>query len=192
MRYGLSVRTEPAAEPVTLADAKAHLRVDVEDDDAYIDALIAAARRRAEALCNRSFISTGWTMTLDAFPTTIYLPRSPVISVDAIRYIDDAGDQQTLATSEYRTDLAMRQGRIVPAYGETWPTTRPVINAVEVDFTAGWGTSGSNVPEEIRQAILILIATWFDPGRYAIQSGSAPGKVPMSVQWMLGPHRSWP
>lgn len=192
MRYGLKVTTEPDVEPVTLDEAKAQLRQSSSDaDDPMIAQLIVAARLRAESFCVRSFIQTTWTMTLDAFPPVIFLPRSPVISVDEIRYIDDNGTQQTLSASLYQTDLANRQGRIAPAYGEDWPTYRRVMNAVEVDFKAGWGTTADAVPMPIRRAISVMVATWYENAE-AVVTGTIATKIPLSAEFMLAPYRAWP
>ncbi len=64
----LSITSQPSVEPVTLAQAKAHLRITIDDDDAYISALVTAARQKCESHLDRSFITTGWRQTLDGFP----------------------------------------------------------------------------------------------------------------------------
>jgi len=191
MRYGLETRTAPTTEPVDTADAKQHLRVDTSDDDTYIDGLVMAARMRVEEYLQRALITTEYTMKVDLFSAdVIFLPRSPVQSVDEIRYIDDGGVQQTLAPSKYRADLTSTTPRITAAYSETWPTTRPIMNAIEVDFTAGYGDSASDVPEPIRQAIRILVGTWYDDGRSAIQIGSVASALPKTADYLLGPYRT--
>lgn len=125
--------------------------------------LIAAARRRIEAWEWRAHITQTWQLVLDRFPPlrcgrdwTIYVPRPPLQSVSSITYLDNEGDQQTLASSKYRVDSSSRVGRITPAYGESWPATRPVTGAVTITFVAGYGDAATDVPEETRQAILIL------------------------------------
>lgn len=204
MRYGLAVTTGPATEPVSTADAKTHLRVDTSDEDSYIDALVVAARKKVEESLQRALITTQFTMYLDAFPADIIfvpnlsyhdydpavrLPRSPVQSVDAIKYIDTEGTQQTLAASKYRTDLKSLVPRITAAYAETWPTTRPVMNAVEIDFTAGYGDNATDVPEPIIHAIKIMISTWYDQGRSGVILNGTAQSIPMTADFLLGPYR---
>lgn len=197
--YGLTVKTAPGTEPVTTAEAKTHARVDTSDEDTLIDSLITAARMRVEQHLQRALIDTTFTMTLDEFgpniawwprsflASDIRLPRSPVQSVDEIRYIDDSGVQQTLAASKYRVDKSSLVARITPSYAETWPTTRPITNAVEIDFTAGYGAAASDVPEPIRQAIKVLVSTWYDH-RQSLSEASV-STVPIQAEYLLGPYR---
>ena len=198
--YGLTVTSEPSEEPVTTSEAKQHLRVDTSDDDTYIDGLITAARQHVEQYLSRALVTTEYTMTLDHFSpyiawwpvsmysSTIYLPRAPVQSVDEIRYIDDGGTQQTLASSRYRVDKTSLVARVTPAYAETWPTTRPVTNAVEIDFTAGYGAA-TEVPKAIKQAILLLVGTMYDPVRADVVVGFTPEQMPFTAKSLLGPYR---
>lgn len=197
--YGLTVRTPPQSEPVTTAEAKTHARIDHSDEDSLIDALVTAARQRVEEYLQRALIDTEFTMTLDDFgpqiawwprsflAADIRLPRSPVQSVDEIRYIDDSGVQQTLAQSKYRVDTSSLVARVTPSYAETWPTTRPITNAVEIDFTAGYGANAADVPEPIRQAIKVLVSTWYDH-RQSLSEASV-STVPIQAEYLLGPYR---
>lgn len=197
--YGLTVKTAPQSEPITTAEAKTHARVDHSNEDALIDSLIMAARMRVEEYLQRALLDTTFTMTLDDFgpniawwprsflASDIRLPRSPVQSVDEIRYIDDSGVQQTLSASKYRVDTTSLVARVTPAYAETWPTTRPITNAVEIDFTAGYGASASDVPAPIRQAIKVLVSTWYDH-RQSLSEASV-SVVPIQAEYLLGPYR---
>ena len=202
-RYGLTVDTVPAAEPVSTADAKTHLRVAIAADDSYIDALVKSSRMHVEELLQRVLITQTLKMSMDEFPPDIlwlpvlsirdadpalYLPRSPVQSVASVKYVDDQGTIQTLAASKYRVDTESLVPRITPAYGETWPTTRPITNAVEVLFVAGYGLAGSDVPAPIIHAIKLLIGTHYDPVRATVAMGAAM-KLPDAADALLGPYR---
>ena len=188
-QYGLTVTDGPDTEPVTLAEAIEFLR---EDEDLaqsdLIEGLIAAARQWSEEFLGRALVNTGYTMTLDRFHDVIYLPRSKVQSVSAIRYIDENGDQQTLATSKYRVDSKSLVGRITPAYSECWPTIRPVINAVEIDFVAGYGEDADAVPAAIKQAIKYMVTHWYEI-RETVVVGSIATKVPLTARSLLAPYR---
>lgn len=186
--YGLSVVTAPAEEPVSLAEAKTHLRVEHDDDDAYISALISAARESAEQYLHRALITQTLKMSLDAFPAVIRLPRSPVQSITSIQYVDDAGETQTLDASDYRLDKESIVARIEPAYGETWPTTRPVSNAVTVTFVAGYGAA-SAVPAPVKQAMKLHIGTYYDIVRANVALGAVPAAMPQAADYLLGPFR---
>jgi uncharacterized phiE125 gp8 family phage protein len=162
--------TAPTVEPVTLAEAKTHLResLDDADNDAYIEALITTARETAEDRANRSFMLQTLELTLDAFPTSIRLDRAPVLAVSLLEYMDaDTGSYVTLSTDSYTVDSASEPGWIVPAYGYSWPTPRCAINAVKVTYTAGYSDSGTAataraaVPKTVRQWILLMIGSLY-------------------------------
>lgn len=172
--------TPPSAEPVALADAKVHLRIDADmtQEDALITMLIGAARRYAEAYCGRSFISQGWRLVLDSFPGpslmgipygesftlpghAVLLERGPVISVDAVRYTAMDGSTQTMPSANWVADLSSPMPRLTPVFGQIWPVTLPQIGAVQIDYTAGFGASSTSVPEGIRHWILLRVATLY-------------------------------
>ena len=159
----LEVVTAPAEEPLTLADAKAHLRVSSGAEDGYIETLITAARNVAESYTGRAFIPRSLRYRLDFFPRELLLPVAPVQAVTQIDYVDYAGATQTLAAEAYQVDVASTPARIRPAYQARWPCTRAVLNAVTVLFDAGYAGAGSpedsraGVPAEIRQAMLLHI-----------------------------------
>lgn len=136
--------TAPTSEPVSLTELKLHLKVDVTTDDDLIAPIGVAAREYCEAFTQRALPRQTWDYKLDAFPcgSEFYLPKAPCISVTSITYVDTNGDSQTLPTSVYDTDLPTgthaRAGRIFLKYGQSWPSTRGIPNAVTVRFVAGY------------------------------------------------------
>ena len=163
---GLKLVTPPETEPVTLAEAKAHLRLDTESDDAYVSALITAARERVEIFLRRALITQVFECTIDDFPAydrAIDLPRPPLQSVEWIKYLDTAGVLQTLDPGIYTVDASSNEiGRIALAWNRFWPFTRYTINAVTIRFTAGYGDAAGDVPQAIRQGILIEISNLYE------------------------------
>lgn len=167
----LTCTSLPSVEPISLDTAKAQCRVEIDDDDTLITSLITAARRYAEVYQRRAFITSTWSYTLDWFPIysmncfvpgEIKLPVPPVQSVSSLQYYDPSGTLQTYDPSLYVVDLTSQQARIIPLYGTPWPLTnlyRP--NSVIVSFVAGYGDSGSSVPQTTIQAMLMLIAYWY-------------------------------
>lgn len=134
----LALVTPPAAEPISLVEAKAHLRVTGSDEDGLISAYITAARDYAEAYTRRAIVVGEWDWKLDGFYAPMEPPRSPLKSVTHIKYLDSNGTEQTLATSVYRVDAVSSPARIDLDYGQEWPATRDTINAVTVRFRAGF------------------------------------------------------
>jgi uncharacterized phiE125 gp8 family phage protein len=185
------VTTQPAAEPISSTEAKAHLRVDHTDDDTLIGALITAARMHCENFTRRKLISQTLTGKLDRFPADdgeILLPYPPLVSVTSVKYIDTDGVLQTMSASDYAADTYSLPGRITLAYGEIWPTPRDIENAVTIVWTAGYGAAGSSVPQPIRQAMLLLIAHWYENREVAI-TGTIITQIPLAVEALLWPYR---
>lgn len=154
--------TAPAAEPISLAEAKLHARVETTDDDDLISALIAAAREEAEHKTGRALITQTRDLVLDAFPAAEIDLRLPdVQAISSVKYIDPDGVEQTLAASAYSLDADSTPCWLLPAYGTDWPTTLDTANAVRVRFTAGFGATGADVPEPIRAWIKVRMASLY-------------------------------
>ncbi len=111
------------------------------------------------------------------------LPNPPLIAVSSITYIDPSGNVQTLDPSTYTVDADSEPGRITPSTGLSWPATKPVIDAVVVNYTAGYGTAGTNVPETYQLAILQLAAHWYT-NRASVSPG-ALNEVPMGTMALV-------
>ena len=185
----LKLVTAPSAEPVSLIEAKAHLRVDIADDDTLITALIVAARKWCDEYTGRQFVTATWDWFLDGFCQSFVVPIPPLQSVTSIKYLDTAGVEQTLDAGTYRVDAVSEPGRIALDYGKTWPSTYPVINAVTVRFVAGYGAAGA-VPEPIKQAMLILIGELYEQREESLV-GTIQSSVPFGVRALLTPYKVW-
>lgn len=163
---GISAVTGPDCEPVSLAHAREHCRIDDSDNDGLLAGYILAARRYAENYTRRAFITQTWDATFDGdWPRergmpAIWLPLPPLASVTSVTYVDDGGQTQTLPSDQYRVLTDGTFGRIVPADGVSWPTVRRQDNAITVRFIAGWDAAA--VPDEIRTAILLHTELLFD------------------------------
>ena len=158
----LKVATAPAIEPLTLVETKLHLKVSVSTDDALITRLIQVAREFCEDYTNRSFITTTWQLYLDIFPEVIYLERTPNPTVSWVKYYDETPTLQILGTANYTKDEVGEPGRIRLADGYTWPTIKVMLNAVQVQYTAGYGATAASVPEAIKEAMLLHIGHNYD------------------------------
>jgi uncharacterized phiE125 gp8 family phage protein len=179
----LELVTPPAVEPVTLDDAKAHLKVDTTDDDALITNLIGAARARAEWHTGRAFVTQSWLLWLDAWPcgAPAEIPLLPVQAVSAVTTYARDDTAVALDPSLYQVDIAsarvaLRQGTVLPAL------LRP-INAVSIAFTAGYGDAETNVPPLIRQGILDIVADLYT------NRGDGIGEMPLEALALLAPYR---
>lgn len=206
----LSLVTGPTLEPVTLGEAKAHCRISVPDDDALLAGYILAARQYVERQTERAIITQtfdlklssvfwnqgqgGWPVYWDGacYQTGIEVPKAPLQSVTSINYVDTAGASQLLASNQYqvtRTNGEGLNGLIVPAYGVVWPALRGMPDAVTVRFVAGYGGL-EQVPHGLRQAMLFLIAHWYE-NREAVISGTIIADVPLAVDSLLHQFRTF-
>ncbi len=181
---GLLLTTHPTVEPVSVDEVRAALSVTDSDHDAHLSKLVRAARRRAEAYTYRAFISQAWRLTLDRFPSEIWLPRPPLLSVTNIQYVDTDGVTQTVASSVYRVTANSEPARVTVEYNQTWPTPRNVTECVTINYTAGYGTNPTDVPEEARQAIILMAGEWFDHPANA-SDGMPVKTIPHNAEWLL-------
>lgn len=190
--YGLVRASGPASEILSLAEAKAHVRVEHAADDDYIMALVRAATQRIEEDFGICMVSIGWTLTLDGFPSGgegIELPRSPLASVSGVSYVDGDGGTVTMAEGDdYEVPAGRRLPVIVPAEGGSWPATKLVSDAVTVMFTAGFGTAES-VPDPLKQAVRMSLGHWYR-NRESVVVGAVATPLPQAVEWLVAPW--WP
>lgn len=190
---GLSLVTDVTEEPVSLDEAKAHLRLDTDDDDAYLAGCISAARIWVEGQTKRAILPQTWDYTIDGgWPYQdgfhrIVLPLNPVKSIAgtspevfSITYVDENGATQTLAQSQYTLVSRTHGSYIKPAYGITWPSVRDVPNAVTVRFVAG---DADNIPQELHRAIMILACQYYE---YRETGSGAPHAVEALVSTYRG------
>jgi uncharacterized phiE125 gp8 family phage protein len=177
--------TPPVAAPVSLAEAKAHLRVDFDDEDALISGLIDAATQHLDGwsgVLGRALMPQTWQMSLDRFPAgAIQLPVGPVTFVESVAYLDANGVSQLVSTGDYDVDLAPIEGWIIPR-DVGWPQALDSANAVTVRWIAGTGA-----PAPIKQAILLLVGHWYQ-NREPTALGGRPN-IPMTVDALVAPWR---
>lgn len=199
MKWSIQQTTPPGGEPISLEEAKAHLRVTSASEDSLIASLISAARQHAEDFTRRQLMTATFVQRMDRFPSEfsgavrsscrnpIRVYRPPLQSVASITYIDTAGVTQTWAAERYKVDPQDEPGRIVPAYGYSYPDTRDEINAVTITFDAGY-SSADDVPKPIRQALLLMVGELFER-REEGHAAVAIHAVPLGVKALLGPYR---
>lgn len=153
--------TAPASEPVSLIEAKLHCKVDGSDDDALITALITSARMQAEHILGRALITQTWEQVLDTFPDSeIKIETTPIQSITSVKYIDTAGVEQTILSSNYTLDLYGIIHWLLPAANYAWPDTYDMANAVKIRFVAGYGDAAA-VPQPIKAWMLMAISTLY-------------------------------
>ena len=172
----------PAIEPITLDALKAHLRITGTAEDAELSLFIAAAREQIEELTGRALITQEWRLTLDRWPgarhvwwdgvqqgaigdlegaaafNAVELPRYRLQTVNELRVLGTDGTPTTVALTDFVVDIEQEPGRLVLRSGSTWPVALQTANAIEIDYTAGYGVTANSVPAALRLAILQMAA----------------------------------
>lgn len=228
----LNLKTAPTVEPISLDEAKLHLKIDGSDDNTLISALIETARKLVESETKRGFITQTWQMYLDSVPAEIRIPKPPLQSIESIKAIsgvqntvdqnsasgqallyvssttgfsvDDTvivnrrGDREEeltilsiqddvsltmtanlasthtagqadrvevfslVALERYDVDFSSgSSGRVMLREGFNWPVHRGFASFI-IEFKAGYGDAGSDVPEGLKQGIYVLIAHMYE------------------------------
>lgn len=178
----------PAEEPVSLAAAKAHLRIEDSAEDALVQSLITTSRLHIEAALGLALVSQDWVLRLDAWPPggCVSLPLRPLIGVTTVR-IADGGGALVIPSGDYVVDTASAPPRLVPK-SLGWPLPSEPIDGIEIEFSAGYGPTGDDVPAPVRQAMLMLVAHWYEHREPAL-AGAPVTRIPDTVSALLAPYR---
>lgn len=213
--YGaLKLITGPTVEPCTAAEAASFLRLGNAADLDLVGTMVRAARRIVENETARALLTQTWEYYLDAFPggdfwslsrplgvrpyhreifslpqqLSIQVPKPPLQSVAWIKYTDPSGAQQTLDPSLYTVDPISEPARILPIYGQWWPLTQAVPNAVVVRFIAGYGATADTVPEDLVDGLKMLLANLYE-NRQPVLTDSTVVQMPRAADALLMPYR---
>ena len=193
MDYGLRLITGPTIDPVSLAEARAHCRIDESADDGLVAGYLMAARSYIESTTGLSLISQTWEMTLHDWPLAdegIVLPRQPVQSITSVQYYDTAGALQTLSSAAYEIDTSAMPAQIVLADGYSWPQLDDRLAPVVIRFVAGYGASPGSIPEAIRHAILLLVGHFYaNREQVVVGAGLAVAQLQYGVDALIAPYK---
>jgi hypothetical protein len=177
---GHVITVPPATEPVTLAEVKAQLVIDGTADDAMLTDFIAEARQELEDITGLALITQEWRLSLDRWPGArepwwdgvrqgalselsgvpgqVAMPRYPLVTIDDVTVygLDGVGVAVDVAAT-FDVDTYQKPGRMALRFGQTWPIALRPTNAIEVEYTAGYGAA-ANVPGPIKRAIRNMVA----------------------------------
>lgn len=183
MRAGLSLTTPPGSEPLTLAQLKSFLRVEVSTDDALITEIGQMARDYIEDHYSFAFIDQVWDQQMDAFPypnQPMDLLKWPVTSIVSIKYTDFAGGLNVLAPATYVSNLKTKPPRVGPQFGQYWPILALApLAAVVVQFKAGLANAAAVAPR-FKQGIYMLAAHWYE-NREAVITGTISSEIQLGL-----------
>ncbi len=185
----------PAVMPVSLEEAKAHLRVEHNDDDALIISLVMSATAHLDGwtgILGRCLVDQTWRQAFDGFARCLRLPLGPVIGVESVTWRNSAGQMATVSPSDYRvlTDGLGSYVRFRSVFQA--PTDLNEVEAVTLTYRAGYETDDGEVtvPHAIRQAMLLLVGHWYEH-RETVVTGTIATNLPQAVDALLAPYRVW-
>lgn len=214
----LRLITAPVLDVVTLAEARAQCRVDIDntDEDTLISRYVAAAVARfdgRDGILGMALRPQTWDLIVPRFPGGFYtgvdadgagwaasgwawqgriaLPLPPTISVTSVKYLDETETERTLDPACYRViDGGGAGAQIVLKTGYTWPSTVVAPDAVRVRFVCGHAAAPAvpALPEEIRQAVLLLVGEWYSNRSNAIV-GTTAVELPTAAAMLIAPYR---
>lgn len=199
---GIKVITGVATEPVTLAEAKLHLKLDdiagSHPDDTLVTALITASREACEHYAGLALAGRTLEVSLDEFPEceedVITLPMGPVASITSVKYTDDAGDEQTVSSSAYALSPYGGSRRLAPTFGNYWPDAQDIPDAVRIRYVTGYAATGAaagytTAPKAAVQAILVLIGHLYENRNADVKT--AVEDLPPAVRALLNTIKVW-
>jgi uncharacterized phiE125 gp8 family phage protein len=175
----------PLAEPLTLAEVRAHLRLDTEDEDALLVSLITVAREHLERETGLVLAGRAFRLCLDTWPGDgiLTIARGPVRQVTDVTVYGGAGEPSAVDLDGHLLDGEARQARL---WLRDMPAPGRVLNGIEVDFVAGFGESGVEVPETLKRAMLLHIAAMF-ACRGVVPADAQPAVVPPGYDRLVAP-----
>jgi uncharacterized phiE125 gp8 family phage protein len=198
MRPHYSIVTQPDREPVTYGDCADHLRVDSEDDIAYVSSLIPVAREMIDSISGRASTLATWRVSAPSwnnlatggsrsrYPRTVagslYVPlyRTPLVSIDAVKYYDTDNELQTMAEADYLAITHTEPGTLV-IIGEL-PMVFDRPDAIQVEFQAGHAEPGE-IPQIHRHLVKMLVHHLYE--ERGIISPANLKEVPWTMSAML-------
>ncbi|MGQ3675619.1 head-tail connector protein [Xanthobacter sp. TB0139] len=172
----------PAAEPLTRAEAKDFLRLDHDDEDVLVDALITTARSWVESQTGRALMVQSWRFVRDAWPLShlIIAPLGPV------RRIISASVRRADGTVLELPEGALRPGEGALIHVDLAQVPQPVgKGGISISYEAGYGTQVADIPAELVQAVRLLVAHFHEHREGA---GDAT-RLPEAVLALLAPYR---
>lgn len=170
---------------ITLEEAKVYLRVDSEDENALISAMIDTAEKHVEVATGRVLLTTTFELVYDEISDSIEIPKSPLQEVTKIEVISEAGVKTEVDKSIYDVDTSGTLGRVQLKAGCVWPSHRGFASFI-ITVKAGYGDTAAAVPPALKQAALAALAVIF-----ASRGGMDREKIDSAVAALCGPYKIW-
>jgi uncharacterized phiE125 gp8 family phage protein len=177
----------PAEEPLSLAETKAFLKLDDTAEDALVTTLIAAARLHVEGITAKAMVAQTWRVVLSKWPPEreVALPVGPLLSLEAVTAYDDDGEATEIDVEQFELDVATPRLRLPATFDPPLVRER---QGIEIDYVAGYGSDPEDVPADLKHAMLVLVAYWFEHRDAVIVAGSG-SVVPTGFDRLVANYR---
>jgi uncharacterized phiE125 gp8 family phage protein len=188
----IKVVTAPASEPISLAEAKLHCRVDVADDDTPITNLITAAREEVERLSGMALMTQTLELVLAGWPATdrTELPRPPLSSITSVKYKDRDGNETTWDSANYLAGADSVPGVLALAWDASWPSDDLYpLEPIRVRYVAGFASAAA-VPQSLKQAMLLLIGHWYENREAGGETVGEKAGIAFGVDRLINSYRA--
>ncbi|MEI5677586.1 MULTISPECIES: head-tail connector protein [unclassified Mesorhizobium] len=178
---------DPAVEPVTLTAVKSHLRLSHDTEDELLSGLIKAAREDVERATGVAMISQSWRLAMDRWPPSgrVVLARYPVQEILSVTVFGSEGEASLVDPADYQVDTLSRPARI---HFERRPEPMRAMNGIEIDFSAGFGEAGTDVPDLLKRAVTMLVAHWYE-FRASYGAADQPVSYPAGYDRLIAGYR---
>lgn len=178
---------EPTAEPVSLIEAKAQLRIAHDSEDDFISGLVRAAREEVEQATGTALINQSWRLALDTWPDSriVLLRRAPVRQILSVTVYGAEGEAEVLDPATYELDAVSHPARL---FLSQKPAPQRAMNGIEIDFSAGFGEAGTDVPDLPKRAIMMLVAHWYE-FRTVFGPDNQPVSFPEGYERLIAAYR---
>jgi uncharacterized phiE125 gp8 family phage protein len=178
---------DPAVEPVTLTAVKSHLRLSHDTEDELLSGLIKAAREDVERVTGVAMISQSWRLAMDRWPRSgrVVLARYPVQEILSVTVFGSEGEASLVDPADYQVDTLSRPARI---HFEQRPEPMRAMNGIEIDFSAGFGEAGTDVPDLLKRAVMMLVTHWYE-FRASYGAADQPVSYPAGYDRLIAGYR---
>jgi len=174
---------------VSLSEAKDHLRVSNTADDTLITNLILAATQAAQNYTNRFFINHSVRMDCDTWEETLYFYKSPVFSSTTVEYYGTSATiYDVWDSSNYIVDKVHEPARLLLQADKSYPDLADRKAAIKITYVSGYGTAASDVPQAIKQAVLLMVGNFYE-NRQEVVVGRIATEMPKSAQYLLDQYK---
>ena len=187
--YILKRVTPAAISPVSVDEVKVDQRIDHDEEDLQLQALIDAATAHAVGVVGKCLINEVWSISVRCVPRSgrVHLPKTPVQAIESVAYYDHDNQIQSLLIADFYLYGDEDWSYIEPISG-VWPVLYERLDALTVTFKTGFGDTPESVPANIRQAVRLMTGHWY-ANREAVVIGTITATLPMGVDLLLGMSR---